>query len=406
MRPATRPQMPAPPLPWMLHGSSLGLWKMAWKMRPLHGQQRQPDRQQRRQQRQARQQGDRDRDGERDAEVGVEGEAGRQQGQHGRDDGGGRERDRLADPGDRLDQRGPRGRAGPGQVGQHGAHRPAPGPAVHAGHVMAGVAQFLPGPEDQEQPVVGARAQHQHDQQELGQRRYLEPVLGRLGHQRAGDEHREQRGQHRGDREGQRPEDEHQQDDDEDQRQVLHLVAGVAGRLLLIHLDGRVAGQVRPQPGGQPRAANPRAQAVDQVLGVVLVAAVVLGQGQQLHRLAVGGLADVLDLADVRIGGDLVRHGGQRGHVSRGQRPARGRRDHRDRDQAGVAERRGQVNRVLARRAGRQELGVVALGHARQRRQLRRGGDRAQDPDDENQPAQTHGPPADAPENRIDVHGQ
>ena len=32
MRPATRPQMPAPPLPWMLHGSSLGLWKMALKI--------------------------------------------------------------------------------------------------------------------------------------------------------------------------------------------------------------------------------------------------------------------------------------------------------------------------------------------------------------------------------------
>ena len=30
IRPATRPQTPVPPLPWMLQGSSLGRWNMAW----------------------------------------------------------------------------------------------------------------------------------------------------------------------------------------------------------------------------------------------------------------------------------------------------------------------------------------------------------------------------------------
>ena len=49
--------------------------------------------------------------------------------------------------------------------------------------VLSG-AQVLAHPEDQEQAVVGARAEDQHDQQDLGQRRYLQPVLRGLGHQR------------------------------------------------------------------------------------------------------------------------------------------------------------------------------------------------------------------------------
>jgi len=38
-------------------------------------------------------------------------------------------------------------------------------------------AQVLAHPEDEEQAVVRARAEHQHDQQDLGQRRYLQPVM-------------------------------------------------------------------------------------------------------------------------------------------------------------------------------------------------------------------------------------
>ncbi len=295
---------------------------------------------------------------------------------------------------------------GPARSESRDRNRPCWGAPGHAGHVVAGRAQFLPDPEDQEQPVVGAGAEDQDDQQELGERRHLEAVLGRLGHQRTGDEHGQQGGQDRGDGERQRPEDEHEQQDDEDQRQVLHLVAGVAGRLLLVNLNGDAARQVDPQPGGQPGAGDLRAHAVDEVLLVVLVAAVVGGQGEQLHSLAVGGTADVEHLLDPGHGVELGLQGRHGADVRRGERPAGGRRDDGDREQVRAAERRGQVDRVLARRAGRQELGVVALGHARQRRQLGHGRDRAPDPDEQNQPAKTDRPAADSPENRIDAHGQ
>ena len=46
-------------------------------------------------------------------------------------------------------------------------------------------AQVLAHPEDEEQAVVRARAEDQHDQQDLGQRRHLEPVLRGLGHERS-----------------------------------------------------------------------------------------------------------------------------------------------------------------------------------------------------------------------------
>jgi hypothetical protein len=190
-------------------------------------------------------------------------------------------------------------------------------------------------------------------------------MLGRLGHQRTGNEHRKQGGQDRGDGERQRPEDEHQQQDDEDQRQVLHLVAGVAGCLLLVHLHGNAACQVDPQPGGQPGAGDLRAHAVDEVLLIVLVTAVVSGEGEQLHGLAVGGAADVKHLLDTGHGVEFGLQGSHGADVRRGQRPAGGRRDDRDREQVRAAERRGQVDRVLARRARGQELGVVALGHTR-----------------------------------------
>ena len=206
--------------------------------------------------------------------------------------------------------------------------------------------------------------------------------------------------------ERQRPEDEHEQHDDEDQRQVLHLVAGVAGRLLLVHLNGDAARQVDPQPGGQPGIGDLRPHAVDEVLLIVLVAAVVGREGQQLHGLAVGRAAHVEHLLDPGHGVELGLQGIHGADVRRGQRPAGGRRDDRDREQVRAAERRGQVDRVLAGRARGQELGVVALGHARQRRQLRHGRDRAENPDQQDQPAKADGPPADGTENRIDVHGQ
>ena len=114
--------------------------------------------QQRREQGQPGQQHHADADGKRDAQVGVEVEGGGQQGQQGRDDGGGRERDRLADPFHRRD---------------------------HRLLLVLARTQVLAHPEDEEQAVVRARAEDQHDQQDLGQRRHLEAVLRGLGHQRS-----------------------------------------------------------------------------------------------------------------------------------------------------------------------------------------------------------------------------
>ncbi len=53
--------------------------------------------------------------------------------------------------------------------------------------------QLLADPEHQEKAVVRARAQDQHDQQELRDRGHLEPVLGGLGDQRPGNGDRQQR---------------------------------------------------------------------------------------------------------------------------------------------------------------------------------------------------------------------
>jgi len=63
--------------------------------------------------------------------------------------------------------------------------------------------QFLADAEHQEQPVVGAGAEDQDDQQELGQRGDLEPVLRGLGNERTGDNDRENGGSNSRQRESQ-----------------------------------------------------------------------------------------------------------------------------------------------------------------------------------------------------------
>ena len=84
-----------------------------------------------------------DGDGERHAEVSVEGERREEQRQHGRDDGRRRERDRLADPGNRGHDRRPRRIARPAQVSEQraaeadlefGALRSEHGSFVEFGH--------------------------------------------------------------------------------------------------------------------------------------------------------------------------------------------------------------------------------------------------------------------------------
>src|SRR5262249_8451588 len=227
---------------------------------------------------------------------------------------------------------------------------------------VLGDAQFLADPEHQEQAVVRARAQDQHDEQELSDRGDLEAVLRGLGDQRPGDRDRDQRGRDRYQGQRERAEDQYQQPDDEQQRQCLELGVGVTGRFLLVHLRGDVTRQVRLQPGGQVRLGDLGAQPVDQVGDVAIVAAGLLGERDQLYRVPVGGLPGVLHLGDAA---DLLELGRQRGHGRDVRRSERARSPvHYERNgyQGGGAERRGKLDRVLARGAGRQELAVVVLG--------------------------------------------
>ncbi len=246
-------------------------------------------------------QDDADGDDERPGQVGVEGEAREQQGQRRGDDGGGGRADRLPHPGDRPDDGVARVLPGMRQVSQRAAACPGPAGEVVAAGVVPADPQFLPDPEDQEQPVVRTRADDQHDQQQLRDRRDLQAVLGRLGDQRSRDRDRDRGGQHRGDSEREGAEDQHEQHDHEQHRQALHLVAGVTRCLLLVDLDRQVAGQVRVQAGRQPGGRDLRAERIDKVLGVVgIPAAGDVGQRHQLDGLAVAGPTLVDDLGDAR----------------------------------------------------------------------------------------------------------
>ena len=198
---------------------------------------------------------------------------------------------------------------------------------------MPGGPQFLPDPEDQEQPVVGARAEHQHDHQELGQRGDLQPVLGGLGDQRAGDEDRDQRRRERDQRERQRPEDQHQQHDDEQQREVLRpdcrcCPTPSAGR------PGR-----RRRPPGAPaarRADRPwrswRAVASTRSVDLVLPAAAPGSRARSAARPArPADWPRSITLLTLATLPQLALQAGQRGAVGRGQRAAGRARHHRDR---------------------------------------------------------------------------
>jgi hypothetical protein len=80
-------------------------------------------------------------------------------------------------------------------------HRPSlpvpADPGDRGAHRVLGIrplAHVLPHPEHQEQPVVGACAEDQHDQQQLGDDRDLQAGVRRLADQRPGDGHGEERG--------------------------------------------------------------------------------------------------------------------------------------------------------------------------------------------------------------------
>jgi hypothetical protein len=267
-------------------------------------------------------------------------------------------------------------------------------------------AQFLPGPEDQEQAVVGAGADGQDEHQVLGQRRHRHSGLARLADHRPGepgDQHGgsegQQRCQQRAEHHEQQGHDEH---DGQVQAQADRCLVGLAG----ISLGGHRAGQVGAQVAGQRAGRDGRAQARDQVLfgaGGSEVEAV--GQHLQLHRLTVGAVAEVLDLLHV---GDLGQAGSQPpdgGDVRGGDRAAAAGDDDQDRCLVRVLERGGQPGGGHARAAGRQLVGVVHRDDAGQRRKKQAGQDGRGHPRGDDGPAEPDREPPGGGEERVH-HGE
>ncbi len=117
------------------------------------------------------------------------------------------------------------------------------------------------------------------------------------------------------------------------------------------------------------------------------------GQHRELLGLPVGRRPGVPHRDDAGDPGQRALEPHQEGLVGAGHCPARPGGDHGDRGQRGLLQRRGQLGRLLAGRAGRQERGVVALRHAGQRRQQRHRRGHARHPGQHDGPAEAHGQP-------------
>ena len=319
------------------------------------------DGEQRRQQRQAGQQHGGDADGQGHPEVVVEPEARGQQGEQGHDHGRRRGGDRLTHPLQRVHH---------GLVG-----------------LAAGV-ELLSDAEDEEEPVVGAGAEDEDDQQDLGEERNLQHRANAAeGADEGAGEQQDQRGRQQGHEWRQRrPEDQEEQDDDEEDGRVLDLLALRGGLLVGGGIGGQLSGQVGLEPLRQAGAFEDGVHVVDECVALPLVEGCGRRHEQELGCLVVRGGAQVLD-------------GQRRGHVAQvgekhvdgrlvagAQRASVGDRDHGDgavgdgTDQR-LCERGGQV----AGCALGEERAVVVVDLAGQGRQRGHRRNRAGEPhrDDE-----------------------
>ena len=244
---------------------------------------------------------------------------------------------------------------------------------------------LLPHPEHQEQRVVRARAEHQHDQQQRGDLGHAQAVHRGLGGEPLGDQHHDHRGQHRDQRRQRRPE--HR---DRAARSRRRWRTTGPGR--------RSWSRWRWCPPGWPPC--PRCAPRTRTGG----AAARIASRTRPTRVACWEVASPPDWASAAStvscsacpSADCPASRTETTRPTRDSEPSSRRDeglwsapvsvpsgpggDHRDRGQRGPLQRRGQLGRLLAGRAGRQERGVVALRHARQRRQQRHGRDRARRP--------------------------
>src|SRR5208337_1538307 len=334
-------------------------------------------REQRGQQGEAGQQHGADADGQRDGELGVDLEGGGEQREQRGDDGQGGESDGLTYPHDRR------------------AHRVLR---------IRPLTQVLTDAEDQEQPIVGARAEDQHYQHQLGQLGDLQASVRRLGDQRPRDSHGEERRDQRDQRREQRPEDQQQQDQDEQDGHDFDLIPRGARLGLLVDVDRDVTGQVHLQPRRRIGLLDRRAQVVHQRGLPSLVAAADVGQDLKLLGLAVGRPAQVAHRDNGRYRAEILLQLGQPGDVLSGEGALADRRDDGDRDQVVRPERGRELRRLLTGSAGGQKGTVVALSDAVQRWQEVWYGECRDQPGRDDDPAEFDGERADSPEDGVDAH--
>ena len=154
-------------------------------------------------------------------------------------------------------------------------------------------AQFLAHSEDEEQAVVGSRAEHEDDEDELRDRRHLHPQVGCAGDDRAGEGKHQRRGQEGDQRREQRSKRDQQQGDDEEQRELLDGALRALRLTLLIDESRDRSREVNLEPGRV--AGKRRADGFDQGDGVASGA-----EGRQvgdhlgLLRVLVGRKPEVL----------------------------------------------------------------------------------------------------------------
>ena len=203
-----------------------------------------------------------------------------------------------------------------------------------------------------------------------------------------------------------RPEDHDQQHEDEQHRQELDLVAGVAGRLLLVDLRGDVARQCacspagRSAPGRSWRAARrPGRWRSSGCRRPAARARPAAPRARRRKRPASMTLATPLTVFS-RAGSAGERADVGRRSAARRAGPRRPGSATRVAVPNGAASCRG----VRARRAGRKELGVVVLGHAVQRGKQRHGSDRPRHPREQHQPAELDGQGTNRSEDGVDMH--
>ena len=100
--------------------------------------------------------------------------------------------------------------------------------------------QFLTHSEDEEQPVVGSGAEHEHDQDELRDRGNLHTEMRCSGDDRAREREHQRSGQERHQRREQRAKRDEQQHDDEEQRELLDIALRALRLTLLVDEPGIV----------------------------------------------------------------------------------------------------------------------------------------------------------------------